>query len=62
MSGLLKQQTFLSELCMTEKIRDTITPLEKLSGLLTAVLAFPLIIMSILNVLKFYKKDRKRYY
>jgi len=48
--------------CVREAIRDTITPTEKVVSLILLLFYIPLIISTIKNVLKFYEKERKKYY
>jgi hypothetical protein len=55
-------EQYIQSACVREHLRDTITFKEKLVSLVLLGLYAPLIYSTIKNVLKFYEKERKKYY
>ena len=62
MSTTISSNASLRQNCVNQSSRDTLTEKEKLISILLLVTYTPLIYFTVKNMLKFYEKERKKYY
>jgi hypothetical protein len=52
----------MSEICIRDKQRDTITNNEKLVALFLVIMYLPLLFMTVKNLIQYYDKERQKVY
>ncbi len=53
---------FINQFCVADQDRDTITHLEKIFALILAGCYLPLLFFTVLNLIRFYDKERNKIY